>query len=150
MIFDELRITRLFVLVGGIQARSRRLAERAIKPSGLTYPQYGVLVALGRGDLVPQRAIAERLETDANTVMVIVDSLEAKAFVRRQASPVDKRLRLVALTEAGREALRSADAAVEPLYRGLAARFADEELAAAEAPLAKLYGMLAAEEALKE
>ncbi len=148
MIFNQLPITRLFGLIGGIQAKSRRLAERAIKPSGLTYSQYGVLVALGEHGCVPQRAIAERLETDANTVMVVLDALEAKALVERLPDEEDRRVRLVSLTAAGRSALEAANAAVEPLYRGLAALFAEEELAAAEQPLGKLYGILKTEEAL--
>jgi DNA-binding MarR family transcriptional regulator len=147
MIFDELPITRLFALIGGIQAKSRRLAERTIRASGLTYSQYGVLVALGENDGLPQKSIADRLETDANTVMVIVDSLEAKSFVTRMPSPSDKRLRLVTLTEAGRSALLVANQAVAPLYRDLAARFSGAELAQAEGPLARMYAILKEEEA---
>jgi DNA-binding MarR family transcriptional regulator len=142
MVFDELPITRVFSLIGGIQAKSRRLAERAIRPTGLTYPQYGVLIALAQGELVPQRTIAERLETDSNTVAVIVDSLEAKALVERIADPGDKRVRLIRMRAAGRKALAAANAAVEPLYRGLAKRFSAAELATAEAPLARLYSIL--------
>ncbi len=147
MIFGEFPITRLFALIGGIQAKSRRAAERAIRPTGLTYSQYGVLVALGEKDLVPQRLIADRLETDANTVMVIVDSLEAKAFVKRVSAPGDKRLRLVALTPEGRAALDAANSAVEPLYRSLAANFSEAEIGQAEAPLARIYGILKESEA---
>ena len=149
MVFREVPITRLFFLIGGIQAKSRRLAERAIRPFGLTYSQYGVLVALGENDGLPQKAVAERLETDANTVMVIVDSLETKALVARLCSPSDKRLRLVTLTDAGRSALLAANAAVEPLYRGLADMFTEAEIAAAEAPLGRLYQILKSEEATK-
>ena len=142
MIFGEFPITRLFALIGGIQAKSRRAAERAIRPIGLTYSQYGVLVALGEKDLLPQRLVADRLETDANTVMVIVDSLEAKAFVKRVSAPEDKRLRLVALTPEGRAVLDAANSAVEPLYRSLAANFSEAEIGQAEAPLARIYEIL--------
>ena len=146
MIFGEFPITRLFALIGGIQAKSRRLAERTIKPMGLTYSQYGVLVALGEQDGVPQRVIAERLETDSNTVMVIVNSLEAKSLVTRVPAPADKRLRLVTLTKRGRSLLAAANAAVAPLYGSLAERFSADELEGAQRPLSRIYSILKDEE----
>jgi DNA-binding MarR family transcriptional regulator len=64
----------------------------------------------------PMGRIADTLCTDGSTVTWIVDRLEERGLVERQADPKDRRVRLVALTEEGRRVREevSAKMAVPP------------------------------------
>src|SRR5438045_231532 len=53
----------------------------------------------------PMSELAEQLLCDASNVTGIVDRLEARGLVERRASPEDRRVKLLCLTDAG-EALR--------------------------------------------
>lgn len=87
MIFDQDPVTRLVGFTAGIHIRTQRIAERALRPVGLTYAQFGVLAAIAERDGRSQRELAERLETDANTLMVVCDSLQRKRLAKRLPGP---------------------------------------------------------------
>jgi DNA-binding MarR family transcriptional regulator len=67
---------------------------------GLT-PSQAKLIALLDAPM-PMRSIADRLFCDASNVTGLVDRLEARDLVRREASPLDRRVKLVLLTDAGK------------------------------------------------
>ncbi|MFD0263941.1 MarR family winged helix-turn-helix transcriptional regulator [Kitasatospora indigofera] len=71
---------------------------------GLTLIQGKMLSLLGRP--LPMRALAELLGCDASNVTGIVDRLEARGLVRREAAPADRRVKTVVLTPEGEEAVR--------------------------------------------
>ncbi|MEV0189748.1 MarR family winged helix-turn-helix transcriptional regulator [Kitasatospora purpeofusca] len=54
---------------------------------------------------VPMRALAGRLGCDASNVTGIVDRLEALGLARREASAGDRRVKIVVISEQGREIL---------------------------------------------
>lgn len=54
---------------------------------------------------VPMRALAGVLGCDASNVTGIVDRLESLGFARREASAGDRRVKIVTITEQGREVL---------------------------------------------
>ena len=56
------------------------------------------------------RTIAEEIGTDAPYATVVVDKLEAHGLVERRPHPEDRRRKLVHLTTAGVEAVRTAEA----------------------------------------
>lgn len=68
---------------------------------GLTYPQYLVMLALWQDGAAPVHALALRLQLGSSALTPLVDRLEAAGFVTR-ARGADRRVVLVALTEAGR------------------------------------------------
>lgn len=68
---------------------------------GLTYPQYLVMLALWQDGAAPAHALAARLKLGASAITPLVDKLEAAGLVTR-ARAADRRVVLVALTEAGR------------------------------------------------
>ncbi len=68
---------------------------------GLTYPQYLVMLALWQDGAAPARTLAARLQLGASAITPLVDRLEAAGLVTR-ARGADRRVVLVALTEAGR------------------------------------------------
>lgn len=71
---------------------------------GLTPVQAKVLGAAVRAPL-PMRALAEALVCDASNVTGIVDRLESRGLVRREAGPQDRRVKIVTATEEGRAAI---------------------------------------------
>jgi DNA-binding MarR family transcriptional regulator len=102
--------------------------EEAAAARSLTGAQAKVLALLRRGPM-PMRHIAQTLSCEPSNITGIVDRLESRGFVTREADPQDRRVKLVAATEAGREAAEelrdSLDFAREPL-----AALAAEERAA--------------------
>ena len=93
---------KLFALMSGIYLKSRRLAEETLKPLNMTWPQFGGLFHLIRQDNITQRELAQQLETDTTTVMVICDSLEKRGWLTRAKDPTDRRVNRLQLTKVGR------------------------------------------------
>jgi DNA-binding MarR family transcriptional regulator len=57
----------------------------------------------------PMGELAEALGMDRPNVTVLVDDLESRGLVRREAHPTDRRAKLVVATAKGRRAARRAD-----------------------------------------
>jgi DNA-binding MarR family transcriptional regulator len=66
-------------------------------------------------DNAPQQELAEALCMDANNVVLLLNELEDLGYVARRRDPDDRRRHLVALTDAGLQALRSAERAQETI-----------------------------------
>ncbi|MFH9348272.1 MarR family winged helix-turn-helix transcriptional regulator [Kitasatospora sp. NPDC017646] len=114
-------ITREVVdLMANLVALFHREYEEAAAARSLTGAQAKVLALLRRGPL-PMRHIAQTLSCEPSNITGIVDRLEARGFVTRQADQQDRRVKLVAATETG-------SAASEELRESL--NFAREPLAA--------------------
>ena len=97
--------------------------EEAAAARSLTGAQAKVLALLRRGPM-PMRQIAQTLACEPSNITGIVDRLEARGLVARQADPDDRRVKRVATTEVGR-------AAAEELRESL--RFARAPLAGLDA-----------------
>jgi DNA-binding MarR family transcriptional regulator len=91
------------------KAHQRAAAEfrRVLEPMGLTPPQFGVLALLYSQDGQRQATLCERGAVDPNTMVGIVDRLEAAGLVQRQRDPQDRRAYLVRITVKGRQAFKS-------------------------------------------
>jgi DNA-binding MarR family transcriptional regulator len=77
---------------------------------GITPVQFAAMAAVRRQPELDQRTLARTIGFDTSTIGSVIDRLEARALVLRNASPNDRRVRLLTLTPAG-EALLDA---VEP------------------------------------
>ncbi len=85
-----------------------------LKPLGLTYPQYLVMLVMWQGLENKQAGLAvsqltERLKLDTGTVTPLLKRMEAKGLLSRQRSKQDERIVIVSLTSDGqtmREAAR--------------------------------------------
>jgi len=92
-------------------ARLRRYAFDVLSaPNGLTRAQYSVLAFLKRTNNPgpTQTEMANALQLGKVTLGVTLERLEDKAFVIRKPAANDGRLKIVFLTQKGREALESA------------------------------------------
>ncbi|HTK35725.1 MAG TPA: MarR family transcriptional regulator [Caulobacteraceae bacterium] len=85
--------------------RSQRREMAAMQTElGLNLAQAHLLKAIEAPQGNPMSEIAEALFCDASYVTGLVDKLEERGLVQRLPSPDDRRVKLVALTEAGRTA----------------------------------------------
>ncbi len=118
--------------------------DRALRPFGLTFARYEALVLLlfSRAGTLPMGKIGERLMVHPTSVTNTIDRLEEQGLVRREPSPLDRRIVLARLTDDGRSLARSATAAVEETrfgVGGLSERQLDQ-LTAVVAALRRSHG----------
>ncbi|GHH17715.1 MULTISPECIES: MarR family winged helix-turn-helix transcriptional regulator [Streptomyces] len=106
-------------LIGEVVARFYADYEEAAGEHTLTGPQARLLSLLSLEPL-PMRKLAQKLKCEPSNVTGIVDRLESRGLVERRPDPADRRVKVAAATERGREVARD-------LREGL--RFAREPLA---------------------
>jgi DNA-binding MarR family transcriptional regulator len=93
------------------QRAARVLARRfddALRPAGLTNGQFSMLMSMNRPGPVRMREVASLLGMDRTTVTAALKTLEKRGLVALAPDPDDRRGRLLALTDAGRERLAEA------------------------------------------
>ena len=95
---------RLFAAISGIYIQSRRIIEKHLKTIGMTFPQFGALFNLLEQDNITQIQLAKNLQTDANTTMVLCNSMERKKWITRKKDPSDKRVNRILITDQGKQA----------------------------------------------
>src|SRR5947209_13746013 len=111
---------------------ARQLRRHAV--GGLTASQYSALATVERAGPIRLAALAEREGVSAPTLSRIVARLEQDRYVERRADPADGRSSLMAVTAAGRAALRKIRRERTALLaRGLAALADDDRHAVAAA-----------------
>ena len=86
----------------------RRLQQIAValflqeaEPFGLTPVQYAALKGVASAPGVDQRTLARSIGLDTSTTGGVIDRLEARGLLQRNANPEDRRVRLLTLTRAG-------------------------------------------------
>jgi MarR family transcriptional regulator, organic hydroperoxide resistance regulator len=70
----------------------------------LTMWAYSVLTALATGPTRTQAALARAIRADKTRIIPVLDDLQERGLIERQPDPVDRRVRLLAITPAGRRA----------------------------------------------
>lgn len=68
---------------------------------GVTPVQYAALQAVGHQPGMDQRTLARTIGFDTSTIAGVIDRLESRGLMQRNASAQDRRVRLLTLTEAG-------------------------------------------------
>lgn len=84
----------------------RTRLDADLAETGLTTPQYTVLSAIEREGALSASDLAREFGMTAQTVNVLVKSLEAGGYLRRSRHPTHGRILLTSLTAAGRRALK--------------------------------------------
>ena len=77
--------------------------EPFLRPLGITYTQYLVLMVLWETDELPVNDIAKRLALETNTVTPLIQRMEREGIVNRTKGKVDTRQTIVSLTAHGKE-----------------------------------------------
>lgn len=95
--------------------------DRALRPLGLTFARYEVLMLLGfsRAGALPTTKMADRLMVHPTGVTKLIDKLEEKDLVQREPNPADRRGTLVRITLTGRRLSAKATKAVEKVRFGI-------------------------------
>lgn len=133
----------VFDLIGAIERRAQRIVATTLTEAGLTPDQYLALASLREKDGRPLREIADALRCSPSTVTGIVDTMEKKGLVAREANPEDRRSHLVRLTGKGR-ALRESTPDLEDFYEGCAMGMSRREFEELRGMLLRLDGCLKA------
>lgn len=78
-------------------------AERPVLARhGLTMWGYAVLCTLDRGAVRTQTALAQAINADKTRIIGTLDELQDRNYIERRPDPEDRRVRLLAITDAGR------------------------------------------------
>ncbi len=89
-------------------ARMRDIWHKRMRAIDLTPPQSIAMRKLLDGPL-PMGSVAEVLSCDASTLTGIADRLEERGLIERRVDAGDRRVKLLALTTAGRNLVTSID-----------------------------------------
>jgi len=117
--------------------RVTRLYDQALAPAGLRITQYPILSWLAIAGPMTMNVLADRIVMDRATLGHNLRPLEAQGLVTMAAGQ-DRRSRVVALTEAGRQKLREARPAWNSAQKTFEAAFGPEDSAALRATMARL------------
>ena len=89
--------------------------EPVLEAHGLTMWGYVVLSALDRSSMRTQAALAAAIGADKTRIIRTLDDLQDDGYIERKPDPDDRRVRLLAITDAGR---RVKDAVQGEIQRG--------------------------------
>ena len=89
--------------------------EPVLHAHGLTMWGYVVLLALDRSSMRAQAALAAAIGADKTRIIRTLDDLQDDGYIERRPDPDDRRVHLLAITDAGR---RVKDAAQSEIQRG--------------------------------
>ena len=89
--------------------------------------ELSVLLLLDGREPESQQQAAGRLGIDRTTMVALLDGLEGRGLLARHPDPADRRRNVVALTNAGRRALKDARAASDRAERELLAKLSSTE-----------------------
>lgn len=84
------------------QQAVQQLFKAELAPFGITPGQYAILSCLWEENGQTPRQLAERLSLDSSSITGILDRVEQKGLIQRQAVPRDRRALQVMLTDKGR------------------------------------------------
>ncbi len=77
-----------------------------LKPLGLTYTQYVVLMALWEHESLNVGQLGEILHLDAGTLTPLLKKLEKAGYVTRERSKKDERITIISITPEGDDTLK--------------------------------------------
>lgn len=97
-------------LLMAVTERTRQGFEDVAARFDLTPAQARAVLALA--EAVPMRSLAEHLRCDASNITGLADRLAARGLVARAEQHGDRRVKLLALTETGRELRTALEAAM--------------------------------------
>src|ERR1700761_1574426 len=96
---------RVAFLLSQLGARAAQEFTRLLEPLGLAPADAGILRLVGRSEGISQQALAAALRMHASRLVALIDDLETRGLLVREAHPSDRRLYSLALTDKGKEIL---------------------------------------------
>jgi DNA-binding MarR family transcriptional regulator len=119
--------------------RLARLVYRRSPDSvlGMSLKGFAILSHLREVGSTSQQALGDMLCVDANTLVLLLNEIEAAGHATRERDPSDRRRHIVQMTPAGRVALRKAEHGLESVEEEVFVALSDEERATLRGLLAK-------------
>jgi MarR family transcriptional regulator for hemolysin len=78
--------------------------DRRLKYLGLSQASWTTIASIAKADAaMSQIELANKLGIEAATMVTMIDRLSKAGLILREPSPVDRRVKLIVLTEAGKE-----------------------------------------------
>lgn len=90
-------------ILNNASRRWSQLTTNILKPYDITSEQAGIIRRLGEEEGISQKDLSRRMAKDQTNVTRILDQLEKKGLVRREANLEDRRSFLTYLTDKGKE-----------------------------------------------
>lgn len=109
------------------QTLLRQRMDAALRPFGLTAPQYAVLSAIELAPGISNAGLARAAFVTPQTMQGIVANLEREGMIERSADPGHGRRLRTALTRDGRSAMSRAHAAVTHVESAMIGGLSDDE-----------------------
>ncbi|GIF07548.1 MarR family winged helix-turn-helix transcriptional regulator [Actinoplanes siamensis] len=114
----------LGAMVARLGRRLLAMEQPILARHGVSMWAYVVLNGLAGGSVRTQAALAARIGADKTRLIPVLDDLQERGLIEREPDPADRRVRLLALTDSGREVHRvvrdEIRTAEEALLEGLA------------------------------
>ncbi|HEX6020746.1 MAG TPA: MarR family transcriptional regulator [Solirubrobacter sp.] len=126
----------MFLLSQAAHALQTELTA-GLEEIGITPRAHCILTQALSGDQT-QIQLAERCSLDKTTMVVSLDELERAGLAERRPSPTDRRARIIAVTEAGREKVAQGDEIVARIYADVLGSLPDDERGAFVDALSRL------------
>jgi DNA-binding MarR family transcriptional regulator len=124
----EQNVNAAFLLTQLGTHAANRFAER-VAALGVSPPQVGLLRWIAQSPGNSQQAMAKHFDTQPSRVVTFVDELEELGLAQRRPDPQDRRVRIVELTDRGREVMRGMRKVMEEHEEEILAPFSAEERA---------------------
>jgi DNA-binding MarR family transcriptional regulator len=132
---------RLGYLLKHAQLAFSERSGPALAHLGINGRELAVLTVLNTSEPLSQRQAAARLGLDRTTMVALVDELERKQLITRQADPHDRRRNLVPLTAEGQNTLAEGALAAEAAERAFLAALAPDEQELFRSMLQRILGL---------
>ena len=88
----------------------------------ITPVQFASLIALRENPRIDATRLSALIAFDRSTLGNVLERLEAKGWIARSSGPIDKRVKVIELTPAGKQILKKVEPAVERGQKRLLAR----------------------------
>jgi DNA-binding MarR family transcriptional regulator len=110
---------------------------------GIAMWAYAVLLALDSGTepVRSQAALAQVIGADKTRIIAVLDDLQERGLIRREADPDDRRVRLLAITPSGRKLCRAVQTEIQEQEERTLARLEPPDRAAFLRILQTLAGL---------
>ncbi|GAB2547416.1 MarR family transcriptional regulator [Nocardia heshunensis] len=101
----------------------------ALKPAGVTIPQYAALYVLSENPGISAAELARRCGVTPPTMNTVLGNLRDRGLIERTPHAWHRNVLETSLTEEGRKVMHAADKRAVPVERALAAEFTEAERA---------------------
>ena len=88
-------------VISATNTKMKNHLAKALKPYNVTPEQWALLIQLWERDGITQKELSEKSLKDQPTTTRILDKLEKRGLIRRQANSEDRRVFLIYLTSEG-------------------------------------------------